>query len=292
MTAHRFSDQFHVLAEGPLWDHRSETLYWVDIHAGALWAKRQGQKARQLLKESDYLSGVWLAEQGGLIVAGGDGLHLLKSEGEPRDQAPASPKISPRMRFNDGGIDPQGRLLIGTMGREEADFVQPLGALYRVAADGTCEVLVKGLTISNGVGWSPDGRTLYLADTIKKRILVIAYEALDSPLQADRCAAITLDGLPDGLCVQADGTLLVAMITDGQIVRLSPAGNSLETLPLPVSCPTACCFGGPDFRTLFITTSTHLLPPDHREQDAGYVLSLQGAGQGRAESLFGAAGSA
>ncbi|WP_375573089.1 SMP-30/gluconolactonase/LRE family protein [Ahrensia marina] len=286
MTPVRFSDHSSVLAEGPMWDHRTDTLYWVDIDAGALWAKRSGHPSRKLYEDADYLCGVWLADNGGFIIAGGAGLHVLNAEGAPLAHPLATPQIGANMRLNDGGIDPQGRLVIGTMGREEPDFAQPLGALYRLSADGAIETLVEGLTISNGVGWSPDGRTLYLADTIKKRILIIAYGTLDGPIEADGCTAIALDGLPDGLCVSADGSLLVAMITAGQIIRLSPTGEVLETLPLPVSCPTACCFGGSDFKMLFITTSTHLLPPDHDEADAGFVLSLMDAGQGRPETPF------
>ena len=276
-----------VLPEGPLWDHRVRRLYWVDINQGLLWCAWDGALPSVLWSDDDYLSGVWLAHGGRLVVAGGHGVHLISSEGDDLGPVPGAPNLERRMRFNDGAVDPQGRLVIGIMGRTEQDFSQPLGKLYRVDARGVCEELITGLTISNGVGWSPDGSRLYVADTIRRRVLNLPYPIQSMPLLADDCDAISLDVLPDGLTVRSDGTLVVACITAGQLLLLLPSGEVLDRVELPASCPTACCFGGIGMDRLFVTTSTHLLATGHTESESGHVLEGKGLGYGRPEVEFG-----
>lgn len=290
MEFERVSSDIGVLPEGPIWDHRMGRLYWVDIERGQLWCAPDGGTASITCSDDDYLSGVWLARNGALVVASGKGIRRLSIDGRELGALPGAPVLDTRMRFNDGAVDPQGRLVVGTMGREEADFVQPLGVLYRLTAEDKYEVLVEGLTISNGVGWSPDGRTMYLADTIRRRILVISYATARWPLAADDCDAIDLDALPDGLTVREDGALVVACITSGCLSILSPAGDLLGNVSVPASCPTACCYGGPTMDRMFITTSTHLLGPDHGEADAGKVLAMKGFGRGLRAVEFGGMG--
>ena len=283
MNTLRISGTPGVLPEGPIWDHRTDALLWVDINAGTLLRWTAGQPVEIVCSDPDYISWVWLADGGNLVVAGGSGIRIVSGDGQHVAAVAGAPAIEPSLRFNDGGVDSRGRMLIGTMARSSALFSSPLGCLFRIDGAGCCEVLVEGLTISNGLGWSPDGEVLYLVDSMRHRILAIPYGSADWPVHADTCEAFSVPdefGVPDGLCVGSDGTLRVAAILGGRILEITPKGTIARSIELPATCPTSCCFGGAKMDTLFITTSTHLLEPDHRESLAGHVLALSGEGHG------------
>lgn len=285
----KLSKNTGLLVEGPLWDHRNGTLYWVDIHKGELWSWCETDKDRLVTQFDGYVSGVWLARGGNLVVACEAGIGLVTAETGSFRHISGAPNLDTSLRFNDGAVDKRGRLLLGTMGRREEDFCRPVGELYRISYDGQSELLLTGLTISNGADWSPDGEMLFVADSMNRRILSVPYNA-KWPQVADECQNFPFpctDGLPDGLCVRSDGAIVVASILSGQILVLSSSGETLEEIELPVSCPTACCFGGPDMSTLFVTTSTHTLPRDHTEELAGSPLALVGHGFGLQANIFG-----
>jgi sugar lactone lactonase YvrE len=283
MNTLRISETPGVLPEGPIWDHRTDALLWVDINAGKLMRWIAGQPIEIVCSDPDYISGVWLADYGNLVLAAGNGIRIVSGDGHHVTAVAGSPTIDPSLRFNDGGVDARGRLLIGTMARSPALFSTPLGCLFRIDGAGICEVLVEGLTISNGLGWSRDGEVLYLVDSMRHRILAIPYGSADWPVHAEKCQAFPIPeefGIPDGLCVGSDGTLMVAAILGGRILEITPKGTIARSIALPATCPTSCCFGGAKMDTLFITTSTHLLESDHRESLAGHVLALSGERHG------------
>jgi sugar lactone lactonase YvrE len=278
-----------ILPEGPIWDHRLNRTLWVDILSGLVWNLSEHGQPEVLFRDDDYVSGIWLAEGNGYVVASGHGVLRLDAEGSILAKVDKVPAIRPNLRFNDGAVDHVGRLLLGTMGRSEPDFIEPYGSLICIDGRTSPKPLIIGLTISNGIDWSPDHEWLYVADTIRRRILILPYDDAVSasyPADADACESIALDGLPDGLCVRADGAIVVAMITDGHLLILSPEGKVVDRVAAPASCPTSCCFGGPKFEQLFLTTSTHLLPKGHAESEAGHLLSAQNVGLGKPSHEF------
>jgi sugar lactone lactonase YvrE len=181
--------------------------------------------------------------------------------------------------MNDGACDPQGRFWAGTMAYDESPGA---GSLYRLGVDGSCAAVLTGLTISNGIDWSPDGGTMYLSDSGDRRIDAFRFEGSTGSI-GDRRTFVQLDreeGAPDGLTVDAEGALWVALWDGGAVNRYGPDGALLATIELPVQRPTSCAFGGPDNSILFITTARAGLGEITlaKQAAAGAVLAITGLG--------------
>jgi sugar lactone lactonase YvrE len=187
-------------------------------------------------------------------------------------------------RFNDGKADPQGRLWLGTI-YEPRDAARAV--LYRWAA-GKLAKVAGGVTVSNGLAFSPDGRTLWWSDTAAARIDALDFDPADGSLSRQRVFAqfpvkapgqdlATYGGRPDGAAVDAEGCYWSAMFEGQRLVRLSPGGELLQSVPMPVRCPTMPCFGGPDGRTLYVTTARQNRPAEELAAQpwAGCVLSAR-----------------
>ncbi|MDM4768119.1 SMP-30/gluconolactonase/LRE family protein [Pelomonas sp. SE-A7] len=270
------------LGESPLWCEAEQALYYVDIaaHQVLRLAADGALRSWQLEAEPGCIA---LAEQGGLLVARRDGLwHLDTATGGSR-QLGAPPFDPAKQRFNDGKPDAAGRFWIGTID----DARQPEAALYRWA-DGGFQRMAEGITNSNGLAWSPDQGTMYWTDTKAHEIYAFDFDPATGAIAnrrrfarfPARVAGEPLEsygGRPDGATVDAEGCLWVAMYEGARIVRLSPAGELLQAVRLPVRCPTMPAFGGPDLKTLYITTARDGRPTDElaREPFAGCVLKVQ-----------------
>jgi sugar lactone lactonase YvrE len=181
--------------------------------------------------------------------------------------------------MNDGICDPQGRFWAGTMAYDEAPGA---GCLYRLELDGSCTQVLTGLTISNGIGWSPDGTTMYLADSGTADISAFDFDPATGDLSRRRTIVhiTTANAVPDGLTVDHRGDLWVALWNGGALARYHPDGSLLDTIPLPVDRPTSCAFGGTGGATLFITTAREGLDDTAlaRQPDAGRLLRLDSPG--------------
>ena len=177
-----------------------------------------------------------------------------RADGTLERKVAAAPYDPAHHRFNDGRCDPQGRLFAGTM-NEKRDAAS--AALYRLDADFTVTEIFGGLTISNGLAWSPDGRTMYHADTTVQTINAFAFDASSGTPSAPReLARFTGDGdRPDGAAVDSEGCYWTAFYGGGRVLRLSPAGAILRECAVPAMCPTMCAFGGDDLRTLYVTSA-------------------------------------
>lgn len=189
---------------------------------------------------------------GGYVLAAGKGFLCVDDGGVVRELAqPAGG--SGDVRMNDGACDAHGRFWAGTMAYDESPGA---GALYRLELDGSCTTVLTGLTISNGIGWSPDGATMFLVDSGTARIDAFDFDASSGDISRRRTiVAIEEPGVaPDGLTVDEDGGILVALWGGGAIRRYGLEGALLTTVPLPVDRPTSCAFGGRDRSTLFVTT--------------------------------------
>jgi sugar lactone lactonase YvrE len=213
-----------------------------------------------------------------------DGLWRFDTTRGERTELAAPPYDPAKERFNDGKCDPQGRFWVGTI-YEPRD--PPVAALY-CYDDGELSRRADGIVTSNGLGWSPSGRTMYWSDTKAHAIYAFDFDPASGALSnrrdfarfATRAPDQPLEpygGRPDGAAVDAEGGYWVSMFEGQRLLRLSPQGEVIDEVVLPVQCPTMPCFGGPDLRTLYITTSREKRPADELAQQpwAGCVLSLR-----------------
>jgi len=241
------------LGECPLWSIDEQVLYWIDINAPSLnrFDPARGDNAAMPMPES--IGCYAFREGGGFVVALRGGIWLCDANGRLERRIVDAPYDTASYRFNDGRCDPQGRFVVGTMNeKRDADG----GALYRVERDGSLSRLFGGMTISNGLAWSPDGRTMYHADTPARTVTAFDYAATGAPRGARTFARWTGEGeRPDGGTVDSAGHYWAALYGGGKLSQLAADGSLVAEHPLPAMCPTMCAFGGPDLRTLYVTTA-------------------------------------
>ena len=269
------------LGESPCWLPDERALLWVDIPGHALheWRPADGRHRHwSLASEPGCVAPL---PGGALLLAARDGLWRFDRGRGDRQRLAAPPYDPAVQRFNDGKCDPQGRLWVGTICDDRS---RPEAALYRWA-DGRLDRMAGGITVSNGLAWSPDGRTMYWSDTAAHVVHALDFDGHDGSLSRRREFArfapkpddgglAGYGGRPDGAAVDVEGAYWVAMFEGQRLLRLSPAGRVLQEVALPVRCPTMPCFGGDDLRTLFLTTSRKQRPPDEiaAQPWAGCVL--------------------
>ena len=246
-----------LLGEGVRWDGRRGELIGVDILAGRVYRERVGDDGDLVRLRAYDVPGTTGAispidGDDGWLLAANRGFAHLSPDGAVRPLMDVSPE---RTRMNDGASDPQGRFWAGTL----ADDHQPGGgALYRLDRDGRIEQMLDGLTISNGIGWSPDGATMYLADSGPRVVHAFTFDGERGTI-ADGRVLLTVPeevGSPDGLTVDVDGDLWVAIYGGGRVQRYSPAGELLQEVTVPAAQTTCCAFGGDGLHTLYVTTAT------------------------------------
>jgi sugar lactone lactonase YvrE len=242
------------LGEGAVWDASREELVWVDIDRGLVHRRAPG-RADVSVDVGQPVGCAVPRASGGLALALRDGFALL-DEGEGGPARVVAPVEAGRAdsRMNDGAVDPRGRFWAGTMSLAGDTRT---AALYRLDPDLTVTCALPGLSVSNGLGWSPDGSTLYHVDSPRRRIDLYEFE-LEAGRVAGRRAVMPVPrehGTPDGLTVDADGGVWVAMWGGGAVHRYAAAGELEERLELPVTNVTSCCFGDADLSTLYVTTA-------------------------------------
>jgi sugar lactone lactonase YvrE len=242
------------IGESPVWSADEQALYWVDILAPALFRLDTRTGARQSWWLPEAVGSFGLREDGGAVLALRNGLHLLDFETgalsfltpDPEDDQPAT-------RFNDGKVSPDGRFWVGTMDDEKHN--RPLGALYRLDPDGELHRVLEGLTISNGLAWSADGRTMYHADTATQLIHTYDYDPASGEIANKRMLVEgEATGRPDGGATDVEGYYWSAAVSGGVLNRWAPDGRLDRQIPLPVPRPTCPCFGGPDMKTIYVTS--------------------------------------
>jgi sugar lactone lactonase YvrE len=258
------------LGECPVWSRDEQVLYWIDINAPALhrFDPRSGENATMPLSES--IGCFALRARGGFVLALRSGIWLADAHGHPTRKVADAPYDPHHHRFNDGRCDPRGRLIVGTM-NENRD--RGSAALYRVDTDCSVRELFSGMTISNGLGFSPDGLTMYHADTPAQVVRAFDYDAGTGTPTNGR-VFMQWSGekeRPDGAAVDSVGNYWVALYGAGKVVKLSPRGRLIAEHPLAAMCPTMCAFGGPDLCTLYITTA-------RQKRDAGELALLPQSG--------------
>lgn len=256
LRAHVCAPPAGRLCEGPVWDSRTAELLWVDIRAGQIHRATLAGDPPDLVKQATVtldppLSAVLPTESGGVLAAVGDNIFRVADDGT-RTRLATLPVPRDGVRLNDAKVDPSGRLLAGTVAE---DRVPGSAALYRLDPHGALTALLTGVTISNGLGWSPDGRTLYYADSATFRVDAIDYDLEAGTLGARRKFATFDDGEPDGLTVDADGCVWIAVWGAGEVRAFHPDGRPRATVTVGPSQVSSCTFAGPDLDLLVITTA-------------------------------------
>lgn len=273
-----------LLGESPLWHPIDRVLYWCDIPGHRL---NRFDPATGGHRQWDFDTDVACCaplQDGALLLALRRGLVRFDPATGASTPLVDAPYDTARERFNDGKADPHGRFWVGTI-YEPRD--PPRAALYRFGA-GRLDRMAGDITVSNGLAWSPDARTMYWADTKAHRVYALAFDISDGsvsarrvfvqfPARAPEQPLAGYGGRPDGAAVDADGGYWVAMFEGACLLRFAPDGTLTREVRLPVRCPTMPCFGGPDLKTLYVTTAREKRPADElaREPLAGCVLQLR-----------------
>jgi sugar lactone lactonase YvrE len=228
-----------------------------------------------------------LRERGGFILALRDGIWLARADGTLERKVADAPYDPARHRFNDGRCDPRGRFFVGTMneGRDGAS-----AALYRLDADFALSRVQGDMTISNGLAWSPDGRTMYHVDTPKQAIEAYDYDADRGVPSNPRILArfSQSNARPDGGAVDRDGCYWIALYRAGKVARFAPDGRLLAQYAVPAMCPTMCAFGGPSLATVYVTTARQERPADElaRFPQSGGLFAMDAPAPGLPEAAF------
>ena len=245
------------LGEGVRWDDRTGELLWVDVHRGRLHVATLLDTDLDTLREIDLEAAVTAVfplpdPADGWLVGRGEGLAAVSRAGDVELLALPERFRPGHTRVNDGACDREGRLWLGSM---EYAGAPDAGRLYRLGLDGRLTVALSPTTVSNGLGWSPDGSTMYFVDSGAGTVTAFAYA--DGELADPRVIVHVEDpdAVPDGLCVDDEGCLWVAIWGAGEVRRFSPDGSLLAQVAVPAVRPSCCAFGGPDGDLLFITTA-------------------------------------
>jgi sugar lactone lactonase YvrE len=262
------------LGEGARWDARRDELLRVDILAGHVYRDRVADDG-QLIPVRTYTVPFTVGaiapvqDDEGWLLAAGRGFFRLSPDGSWRSIAEVAPAET---RMNDAACDPQGRFWAGTVAH---DHHAGGGALYRLDRDGRTELMLSGMTVSNGLDWSRDGSTMYLADSGPRIVQSFAFDGERGTISEPRVLIEIPEevGTPDGLTVDADGDLWVAVFGAGQVRHYSPDGALRETLALPAIQATSCAFAGPGLYRLYVTSATEGWTDEQRRvaPDAGLV---------------------
>jgi len=278
-----------VLGEGVRWDAWRGELLRVDIVRGRIYRDRADDAGGLVPVAVHEVPGTVGAVApieggGGWLLAAGRGLRLLLPDGSSRLISQVAPVGT---RMNDGACDSRGRFWAGTLAVDQRPGA---GALYRFDGDGAARLVLPGLTISNGVDWSPDAATMYLADSGPGVVYAFDFDA-DTGALAGRRVLVTIEsdvGAPDGLTVDAAGDLWVAVYGAGEIRHYQPDGVLAEVFAVPAAQTTCCAFGGPGLDRLYVTTATEGWTDEQRRArpGAGLVYRLDVGVAGRPAAPF------
>jgi len=244
-----------LLGESPVWCHKDGGLYWVDIKQPAIHRFTPATGDCQTWPMPEDIGSLGLRDSGGAVAALRSGFATVDFCTGKVQRFGGARIPKPDMRFNDGRCDRRGRFWAGTL---HENRVPGTASLYRLDPDGRCSQVVDGLTVSNGLAWSPDDRTMYFADSFVKTIFRCDFD-LDSGTPHNQRVFAEVPhgfGVPDGATVDSEGFLWSANFDGGCITRYAPDGSVDRVITLPVQRPTSCTFGGEDFSILYVTSAS------------------------------------
>ena len=277
----------NTLGEGLVWDAEVQRLYWTDIEEKRLWMLQPGSVEVRSIAVPERIACFAPREKGGLVVAFASGFAFFDPEtGKREDIAPFEPEL-PHTRLNDGRTDRQGRLIAGGFDEVEG---KAASSVVRLDPDLRMTKLFNSVTCANGTCFSPDGRTMYFADTPAKEIWAFDYAPSNGALGARRTIARFDDqpGMPDGSCVDAEGFIWNAQWNGHRVVRYAPDGRIDRVVAVPVLNPTCVTFGGADLDTLYITTARYLMSAEQiaAEPQSGALFACKPGVRGLPDAKF------
>ncbi len=288
MNVSTIGDVATILGECPVWNQAEGRLYWIDCVGSALNAFSPADGKTRSWTLPEYPGSYAITTRGDIVMAFRRKIARLRlgATDVAVDPIDAPAVDFENERCNDGATDARGRFWFGTMDRK---LTRPVGGLYRLA-DGVVTRMAGDITLSNGIAWSLDGKTLYHCDSVPGRVYAYDFDMETGSVSDRRIFAemSTGHGRPDGCAVDSEGFLWVVEVGEGRLVRFAPDGTVERRVPVPVSRPTALAFGGPDMRTLFVTSMTYDLTPEQvqAQPSSGRVLALEAPCSGAARPLF------
>lgn len=270
-----------ILGEGPVWDRQAKRLSWVDIKRRRVqtWSPGGLVQVRELAQEVSLAIPTYDGRQ---VIAQVD--HLLIGDDSELSRLCAIDPDNSWTRLNDGCCDEQGNLWVGTYSTRG----EPEAAVFRVDSEGHAERMLTGLIAANGMAWTADGSGLWVTDTGRGRIDLYSPTGSGGRLELVRELMVVDDahGRPDGIALDCEGAVWVAMWGGGQLRRYAPNGKLTDTVRVPVTYPTSVAFGDPELATLYVTTSSHHLDENSAEAHAGSLLALDADTPGLPTPLF------
>jgi sugar lactone lactonase YvrE len=270
------------VGEGPHWDPEGNLLWWVDLLAGLVHSASLSTGDVSTWSLGWPVGAVIKRERGGFVLADREGFSFLDAAGAPVGRTKV---LSAGQRMNDAKADPAGWLWSGATAM---DFSAGQGALWVLRPDGQAEQVLDGLTLPNGLGWSPDGQTFYLVDSVQgwlKAWDFVPGRGITGP--ARTLVEFAGPAQPDGLCVDAQGSIWLALWGGSRLERYGPDGAALGPLPLPVAQPSSCTFAGPDLGTLVITSARLGLDDGAGDLDGAVLVVPRPGATGLPTARFG-----
>jgi sugar lactone lactonase YvrE len=282
-----FADLHADVGEAPHWDERTKTLLSVDLTSGVVFRYDQSGVELGSFCVGQEVGAVVPRRSGGLVLAVRDGIATASDSGKGFELTAPVERDTPGNRMNDAKCDPAGRLLAGTTA---FDFSPHSAALYRVEPDWSFEQVVRDVTQSNGMAWSPSGSRMYFIDSATQGVDVFDYD-VGTGSAGNRRRLVAIDralGIPDGMTADNRGNLWVACFGGAAVRCFSPAGVQLDEVLFPVSQVTSCAFGGPGLADLYVTSAAYRLSTDQlkREPHAGATFVCRPGAVGMSASSF------
>ena len=275
----------NILGEGPWWSAEEQAFYWVDIKATKLLRWDPATKEQKSWAMPAEIGTFVRASGNRGVVALQNGIAFIDLDNGSITPIVDPEEDKPWNRFNDGKCDRRGRLWVGSMDNEEK---RTSGTLYRIGVDHSVLPFKSPVGISNGLGWSPDNTVMYYADSPAKHIYAFDYDIETGAATNERVLVDVDKGVPDGLTVDSEGYIWNAQWGAWRVVRYAPDGSIDFILDVPVAQPTSCCFGGADFKDLYITSASIGLSEEERanQPEAGNVFVARTPVAGLPETKF------
>lgn len=281
-------DEIMLLGEGPLWHPVENCLYWVDIVAATLNRLDPAVKNIKKFKMPSQIGSIGWRAKGGLIAALSDRFVSIDTETGMTQTIALPLQQEHNVMFNDGKCDRQGRFWAGTKDIIEEN---PIGSLYCLDTSGKTTKMLNGFTVSNGIAWNIDNSRMYICDSPKRQIYQYEFDPIEGRLGREFKIFAQVPeeaGFPDGLTVDSEDYIWSCHWDGWRITRYTPAGEIDSIIPMPVPRPTSCCFGGPDLKTLYVTSASVRLPASALVDapQSGMLFALEMGIKGLAEPAY------